>query len=75
MIEEFQRIKYFTLKDRYDVDENGKSVTDQQTTITSICLDGREKRVVDYYCAPKELVQLESRMESLAGLYEFIGPL
>jgi len=63
------------LKDRYDVDENGMSVTDQPTTTTSICLGGKRKRVVDYYFAPKELVQLEDRIDSLLGLYQFLGPL
>jgi hypothetical protein len=75
MIEGFQRIKYFSLKDRYDVDEQGRSITDQPTTTTSIFLDGAKKRVVDYYCAPRELVELESSIDSLAGLNEFIGPL
>jgi len=75
VIKEFQRINYFSLKDRYDVDETGMSVTDQPTTTTSICLGGKRKRVVDYYFAPKELVQLEDRIDSLLGLYQFLGPL
>jgi hypothetical protein len=75
LIKAFERIKYFSLKDKYDVDENGMSVTDQPTTTTSISLNGRQKKVVDYYCAPKELHELEDLIDKLAGLYEYIGPL
>jgi hypothetical protein len=74
LIEEFQKINYFSLKDKYDADENGMSITDQPTTITSISLDGKQKSVVNYYCAPKELEKLEEKIESLANLDEFIGP-
>lgn len=75
LIKAFERINYFSLKDRYAVDENGQSVTDQPTTTTSISLNGKYKKVVDYYCAPKELVALEDLIDKLAGLYEYIGPL
>jgi len=75
VINAFQRINYFSLKDRYDVDDKGMSVTDQPTTTTSICLEGKKKRVVDYYFAPKELEQLEDEIDKLLGLYQFIGPL
>ena len=51
------------------------SVTDQPTTTTSICLEGKKKRVVDYYFAPRELEQLEDEIDRLLGLYQFIGPL
>lgn len=75
LIKEFERIDYFSLKDKYDVDENGMSVTDQPTTTTSICLAGKKKKVVNYYCAPKQLEQLEDKIDSVAGLFEFLGPL
>jgi len=75
LIKEFQRINYFALKDKYETDENGMSVTDQATTTTSICLDGKKKTVVNYLYAPKELDALEDKIDSLAGLYKFLGPL
>src|SRR5205085_3979605 len=75
LIRAFQRINYFSLKDRYEVDENGHSVTDRPTTTTSLSLNGKYKKVVDYYCAPKELLALEDLIDKLAGLYEYIGPL
>ena len=75
LIKEFQRIDYFSLKDRYDTDENGNSWTDLPTTITSICLDGKKKKVVNYYGAPQKLDELEDKIDSLAGLYRLLGPL
>lgn len=75
LVKAFERIDYFSLKDKYEVDANGRSVTDQPRTTTSISLNGKYKKVVDYYCAPKELVALEDLIDKLAGLYEYIGPL
>src|SRR5712692_9917875 len=75
LVKAFERIDYFSLKDKYEVDANGRSMTDQPRTTTSISLNGRYKKVVDYYCAPKELVALEDLIDKLAGLYEYIGPL
>lgn len=75
LMKAFERIRYFSLKDRYEVDETGRSVTDQPTTTTSFSLNGKQKKVVDYYCAPKELVELEGLIDKLAGLYAYIGPL
>ncbi len=75
LIKEFERIDYWSLKDKYETDENGVSVTDLPTTTTSICLDGKKKRVVNYYHAPRKLDELEDKIDSLAGLYSLIGPL
>lgn len=75
IIKEFQRIDYFSLKDKYDADESGNSLTDLPTTITSICLDGKKKKVVNYYGAPSKLDELEDKIDSLAGLYRLLGPL
>jgi hypothetical protein len=66
LIKEFERIDFFSLRDRYDIDENGMSVTDQPTTTTSICLNGKKKKVVDYCYAPKELVELEDKIDTIA---------
>ena len=75
LIKEFERIDYWSLKDKYETDENGMSVTDLPTTTTSICLNGKTKRVVNYYHAPKKLDELEDKIDSVAGLYSLIGPL
>jgi len=75
LIKAFERVKYFSSKDKYEVDENGMRVMDQPRTTTSTSLNGKQKRVVDCYCAPKELVELEDLIDKLAGPYEYIGPL
>jgi hypothetical protein len=74
LIKEFQRLDYWSLKDSYEADEQGRRTTDQQITTTSICLDGKKKQVVNIY-GPKRLDELEERIDSLAGLYSLLGPL
>ncbi len=75
LIEAFEKIKYFSLKDKYEADEKGMSFTDLPMTTTSISLDGKQKKVINYYSAPKELDELENKIERIAGLFEFIGTL
>ena len=75
LIKAFERINYFSLKDSYEFDQKGMSMTDLPRTTTSIFLNGKTKKVIDYYSAPKELVALEDLIDKLAGLYEYIGPL
>ena len=74
LIKEFQRLDYWSLKDDYEADENGIITLDVEKTMTSICLDGKKKRVVNVH-GPKRLDELEERIDSLAGLYSLIGPL
>ncbi len=75
LIQAFEQANYFSFKDAYEVDETGHSYTDLARTTTSIALNGKNKKVIDYLCPPKELVALEELIEKLAGLYEYIGPL
>ncbi len=75
LIKAFEQANYFSFKDSYEFDERGMSVTDLPRTTTSISLNGKTKKVVDYLSPPKELVALEELIEKLAGLYEYIGPL
>jgi hypothetical protein len=61
LIDEFYKINYFSLKDRYY-----DPVTDLPTTITSISINGKSKRVEDYCCdAPKELRELEDKIDEI----------
>ena len=73
LIKEFQRINYFSLKNKYEEDEFGVSVTDQPTTITSIKLNDKKKKIVNYYGAPEELDQLEDKIDKISGLSKLIG--
>ncbi|MEO7674247.1 MAG: DUF6438 domain-containing protein [Pyrinomonadaceae bacterium] len=72
LIEAFGKIKYFSLKNKYEADEKGMSVTDLPMTTTSISFEGKQKKVINYYGAPKELEELENKIDKVAGLYEFI---
>ena len=73
LIREFQRIHYFSLKDKYTEDENGLSFTDGRSTTTSIRLNGRSKEVYNYYGAPKSLERLEKMIDNITGVSKFIG--
>jgi hypothetical protein len=75
LIKAFEQANYFSLKDNYEFDERGMSVTDGARTTTSISLNGKYKKVVDYLDPPKRLVALEDLIDKLAGLYEYLGPL
>lgn len=75
LIKAFEQANYFSLKDSYEYDERGMSVTDSPRTTTSLSLNGKTKKVVDYLSPPKKLIALEELIEKLAGLYEYIGPL
>ncbi len=62
LVNNFYDIHYFSLRDKY-VDQ----VSDLPTTTTSISVDGRFKKIVDYYGAPVELMQLENRIDQIAN--------
>ena len=48
------------------------SFTDLPTTITSLSIGNKYKKVVNYYHAPKELIELEDTIERVAGLLRLI---
>lgn len=73
LVEEFHRINYFSLKNKYEKDKFGVSVTDQTTTITSITLNAKKKRIVNYYGAPEELDELADKIDKISGLSKLIG--
>ena len=62
LVDEFYRIDYFSLKDEYTA-----GITDLPTTITSITIDGKTKKVVNYYGAPKKLDELENKIDEITN--------
>jgi hypothetical protein len=66
LIEEFQKINYFSLKDIYD---NG--FVGAQVTTTSISLNDTQKKVINI-AAPTEVYQLEDKIDEIAGLTKFV---
>ena len=67
LVGEFYQIGYFALKDKYDA-----PITDLPTTITSITLGGRTKKVVNYHGAPKKLVELENKIDKITDSKKWV---
>jgi ankyrin repeat protein len=66
LLEAFQRADYFSAKDSYTA-----SVTDNPTYITSLSIDGRSKKVIDYAGKmagiPDSIQALEKKIDEVAG--------
>jgi hypothetical protein len=66
LLEAFQRADYFSAKDSY-----AASVTDYPTYITSLSIDGRSKKVIDYAGKragmPDSIRTLEEKIDEVAG--------
>ena len=60
LIQSFGNIHFFELEDRYY-----KLMSDLPTTWVTYRAHGKEKKIMDYYGAPKELKDLEKEIESL----------
>ena len=72
-----ERIHFFDMHDAYRVIQNpdGTSVfggSDLPTTIVTITVDGRTKRVEDYFGAPDALAQLEREIDEAARTRRWI---
>ncbi len=74
LVKLFQKKDFLSMKDRYETNEFGMSLTDLPTTITSFSLDGETKTVVNYFGAPRQLESLEDAIDRIGGLLEYIGP-
>jgi hypothetical protein len=78
LLTELERGGYFDFADRYASPEPscGRYATDSPTTITSVTLRGRTKRIVhDYGCggAPGALVVLERRIDEALNSGQWTG--
>jgi acetamidase/formamidase len=74
LVNEFKRIKYFSLDDKYEPGSPGCTVgaTDNPSALTSIERNGRTKSVSHYYgCKPSEVLRalsaLERKIDEIAG--------
>ena len=68
LVDEFNQIGYFSLRDEYT-----EKVTDLPTTITSIIIDGKTKKIVNYYGAPKKLNELENKIDEITNSINWVG--
>jgi hypothetical protein len=70
------RVHFFDLHDAYRVIENPDgtvmTVTDQPTTIVTITVNGRTKRVEDYVGAPDSLMSFEREVDDVARTIRWI---
>ena len=68
IVNEFYQTDYFSLRDEYTA-----SITDLPTTVTSISIDGKTKKVVDYYGAPEKLNELENKIDEITNSKSWVG--
>jgi hypothetical protein len=59
---EMEQAGFFKMKDSYTA-----LVTDMPTTFITLTIDGRSKRIQDYFGAPAALTQLEMRVDAVSG--------
>jgi acetamidase/formamidase len=79
LVDEFEKIKYFSLRDRYTESADGCTsvVTDNPNANTSLSLNGRVKSVSHYFgCRGPEvlpkLAALENKIDEIAGTEKWI---
>ena len=73
LVKAFESINYFSLKDKYETDENGMRIADLPPVTTSISLKGKTKKVIHNYGAPKELRELENKIDEAADLKKLVS--
>lgn len=77
LLKAFEDTHFFDLQDSYQTIKNPDGsesfVTDLPTTYTSIHLDGTHKAVEDYVGAPKELKQLERRIDAIVNSKRWVA--
>ena len=65
-----ERIRFFELNDEYRVIRNADGttsmVTDLPTTLVTVTIGGRTKRIEDYFGAPDSLKQFEAQIDEAA---------
>lgn len=67
LVNEFYKINYFSLKDKYE-----GNITDLPTTFTSITIDGKSKQVENYYGAPDSLNKLEDLIDEITNSAQWV---
>lgn len=71
LISEFEKVDYFSLNDSY----TERTITDAQSVITSITIDGKPKTIEHYhgdFSAPKQLTELEDRIDEIVNSEQWI---
>lgn len=76
LVQRFLAIDYFHLEDAYRKRQNPDGtitmVSDLPSTFTSLTMNGRTKRVVNYAFAPEELTELEHEIERVVNSHQWL---
>jgi hypothetical protein len=72
LIREFLRINFFSMADEY-VEDSGSTVFDAPSTITTLCLGGKTKRVRDYFGTPDGLIALERKIDRVTNSSQWVN--
>jgi len=77
LLQAFADADYFGLENGYaeikNPDGTVSIVTDLPTTYTSLTLLGRHKKITDYVGAPKQLIELENKIDEIAGSKRWVA--
>jgi hypothetical protein len=77
LLKSFAEADYFGLRDNYDTIHNPDGtetvVTDLPTTYTALTLNGQSKKIEDYVGAPKQLEELEGKIDEVAGSKRWVS--
>ena len=71
LLAEFEKVDYFSLKDNYVE----RTITDAETVITSITVDGKTKTIEHYhgdFGAPNSLTELEDKIDVIINSAQWI---
>lgn len=67
LVAEFYRAGFFSLRDRYE-----QQITDLPSQTTSITIDGKSKTIYRYGFEPRQLAELENKIDEIAGTEKWI---
>ena len=68
LLDFFFKIDYFSLRSHY-----WQPISDQPSTITSITLDGVTTSVYNYFGGPKELFELQDKIDEITNSKQWVG--
>ena len=72
LLDETRKIGFFQFDDEYWSCGNSR-VTDLPTITTTVTIDGKTKKVIDYYCAPESLPRFEFHIDRASRSLRWIG--
>lgn len=67
LLAKIEEVGFFEMKDRYEGE-----ISDLPSTTTTVTIGEREKSVYDYYEPPAGLLELEAKIDEIAGTQEWI---